>query len=168
MSKPNPVAKSPAQSLKTNEAKWSKPLMNAGWITFPSVIVEYQKALGLDALDVNIVLHLANYWWTEDNKPHPSKATIAAAMKVDPRTVQRRIAEMEKGGLIRRQERRIRGKGSLTNLYHLDGLIEEATRFAEEKLEERARRKREDKARSDRKGRAPLKVVPSKKSGRSR
>jgi len=85
----------PAQTLKTNEEKWSPQLWKAGWTTIPNVIIERQKALGLDALDINIIMHLATYWWTPDNKPHPSKVTIADAMQVDPRTVQRRIAKME-------------------------------------------------------------------------
>lgn len=85
-------------------------------------------------------------WWTKDNKPHPSKRTIAEALGVDPRTVQRRIAAMEKAGFIHREQRRMRGKGSKTNHYSLDGLIREAQPYAKEKLEERARREEEDKA----------------------
>lgn len=133
-----------AKELRINEQKWSKPLMDAGWTAIPTVIFERQKALGLDALDVNILLHLAAYWWTLDNKPHPSKKTIAAAIDVDPRTVQRRIAAMEKAGFIRRQQRRLPGKGSKTNIYHFDGLIAEALPYAKEKLAERKRRAEED------------------------
>ncbi len=89
-----------AKELKVNERKWSKTLMKAGWTAIPSVIFERQRALGLDALDINILAHLAGYWWTHDNKPHPAKKTIAEAMNVNPRTVQRRIASLEKAGLI--------------------------------------------------------------------
>jgi hypothetical protein len=32
-----------------------------------------QQALGLDPLDINIILHIASYWWSESGKPHPSK-----------------------------------------------------------------------------------------------
>lgn len=154
-----------AQSLRMNERKWSKPLMDAGWTAIPAVIIERQAALGLDALDVNILLHLANHWWTADNKPHPAKGTIAKAVGVDPRTVQRHIAKMEAAGFIRREERRIPGKGSRTNLYHFDGLIAEAKPFAEEKLAERRRREQEDKARPGRKGRPRLTLVGSADDG---
>jgi len=85
------AAPTTAKEVRVNEKKWSKALMDAGWTALPSVIIERQKALGLDALDMNIILHLANYWWTRDNKPHPSKKTIAEAIGVAPRTVQRRI-----------------------------------------------------------------------------
>ena len=72
-----------AQSSTTTlhkQAKWSKALMAAGWTVMPNVIIERQRVLGLDAVDINILMHLALYWWTADNKPHPSKNTIAAAV----------------------------------------------------------------------------------------
>ncbi|AZS19182.1 helix-turn-helix domain-containing protein [Caulobacter sp. FWC26] len=149
--------------LRTNEKKWSKPLMDAGWTVFPSVIIENQRQLGLDAMDVNILLHLASKWWNADGKPYPSKGTIALAMNVDPRTVQRRIAALEAAGLIRREERRETPTGSKTNVYHLDGLIEAAQPFAEEKLAEIEERRAIKKAKAARKG-APkpkLKLVKS-------
>jgi len=147
-----------AKELQINAQKWTKPLMDAGWTVMPTVIFERQKALGLDALDVNILLHLAGYWWTPDNKPHPSKRTIAAAIGVEPRTVQRHIARMESAGFIRRQQRRLPGKGSKTNIYHFDGLIKEALPFAKEKLAEKKRRTEDDRKRAERK-RPKLEVV---------
>lgn len=139
------------KELRINEQKWTKPLMDAGWTAMPTVIFERQQSLGLEPLDVNILLHLSSFWWTVDNKPHPSKVTIAKAIGVDPRTVQRRIAAMERDGLIKREERRIPGKGSRTNIYHLDGLIKEALPFAEEKIAEKKRRAEEDRKRPGRK-----------------
>jgi hypothetical protein len=57
---------SEADSLRTNEKKWSKTLMDAGWTAIPSVIIERQAAFGLDSIDMNIIIHLAQYWWTPD------------------------------------------------------------------------------------------------------
>lgn len=155
--------KSAEAELRTNEKKWSKPLMDAGWTVFPSVIIENQKQLGLDAVDVNIILHLASKWWKAEGKPHPSKGTIALAMDVDPRTIQRRIARMEGVGFIRREERRETSTGSKTNIYHLEGLIEAALPFAEEKIAEIAEKVEIARIKATRKG-APkpkLKLVKS-------
>ena len=154
------AAKSAARvkELRANEQKWSKPLMDAGWTAIPLVIFERQRALELDPLDVNIVLHLAGYWWTADNKPHPSKTRIADAIGVTARTVQRRIAMLEKAGYIRREERRIPGGASKTNLYHFDGLIKAALPLAQEKLTVRKKREEEEKARTKRK-RPRLEIV---------
>lgn len=148
-----------AEALRVNEKKWTKPLMDAGWTCIPSVIIERQQALGLDPIDINILMHLASHWWTEDNKPYPSKVTIATALGVTPRTVQRRIAAMEAAGFVHREERRIKGKGSNTNRYHLDGLIKAAQPYAQEKLEERTARGEARKQAVARKGKPRLHVV---------
>ncbi len=155
----NATKETPSQGLRVNETKWTKELMAGGWTVIPNIIVERQSVLGLDAIDINILMHLACYWWTPDNKPHPAKSTIAKAMEVHPRTVQRRIAQMEKSGFIRREERRVRGKGSNTNLYHFDGLINAATPYAAEKVQEIAERNAERKARAARKGKPRLRLV---------
>lgn len=147
------------KTLRTNEKKWTKPLMDAGWLSFPSIILEKQHALGLTPLDINIILYLATYWWTADNKPRPSKNTIAEAIGVTARTVQRRIAAMEKAGFIKREERRVSKEGSKPNLYHFDGLIKEAMPFALEKIDVKNSRKAEDEKRRTRK-RPALRLIP--------
>jgi predicted transcriptional regulator len=147
--------------LRVNEQKWSKELMATGWTAVPNVIIERQLVLGLDALDVNILLHLSTYWWTADSKPHPAKGTIAKAIGVDPRTIQRRIADMEKGGLIKRIQRREPGKGSKSNIYDFSGLIKAAQPYAREKAEEMAEKEAIRKVRAARKGKPKLSLVKS-------
>ena len=146
------------EQLKINEQKWTKPLMDAGWTVMPSVIIDRQQALGLDAIDVNILMHLAMYWWTPDNKPHPSKATIAAALGIEPRSVQRRIARLEKAALIQREIRGTGPYGSMTNRYSFAGLIKEATPFAQARIEEIEAKREVSRARAARKGMAPSKA----------
>src|SRR5262245_36026596 len=126
--------KTATEALRRNEEKWTKPLMEAGWNALPSVIIERQKALGLDAIDMNIVVHLSNYWWFADNLPQPAVATIADAIGVKPRTVQKRIARLDALGFLKRTLRRKPNKGNDTNLYGFEGLIRQATPFALEKI----------------------------------
>jgi predicted transcriptional regulator len=125
--------------------------MDAGWTAFPSVIIENQAQLGLDFLDLNVILFLASKWWHADGKPFPAKKTMAKTMGVDARTIQKRIAALEKACLIRREERRS-ALGSQTNIYHLDGLIQAAKPFADEKLKERAERREDEHRRLMRRG----------------
>ena len=146
------ITKAEQQSrLQRNEEKWSPRLMEAGWTVLPSIILEKQHALGLDPIDVNILLQLARHWWYADNPPHPSKASIAECLGVDPSTVRRHIAAMEQAGLIRREARYKKSGGQENNAYHFDGLIKEATPFAEEAIMERERQKDERAARRHRK-----------------
>src|SRR5271169_4223789 len=107
MKKSAPKQTASSQVLRVNEQKWTKELMAAGWTVVSNIIVERQQVLGLDAVDINILMHLALYWWTRDNKTHSAKTTIARAMHIHLRTVQRGIAAMESHGPIRREERRI-------------------------------------------------------------
>jgi DNA-binding transcriptional regulator YhcF (GntR family) len=139
------------QQLRSNEKKWSKPLMEAGWTVIPSIIIEKQAALGLDALDMNIVVHLAQYWWQADNLPHPSVETIATAIGVKPRTVQKRIKALQELKIVTRHEHRRSNNSSDTNRYSFEGLIVAALPFAKEKLIEKAAAIEEKKKRLERK-----------------
>ncbi len=156
MGKPSVDAK---VALRRNEKKWTPELMAAGWTAFPSIILEKQRALGLDALDVNILLQLAKHWWESDNPPFPSKGSIAQAIGVDSRTVQRRIAEMEKGGFITRSARVASHGGNKTNVYLFTGLIEKVKGFAQEAVEERARHAKEREERRTRRRPAGIHLV---------
>lgn len=146
--------------LKTNEKKWTKDLWNSGWTGIPTVIIERQQKLGLDEPDINILLHIISYWWKSEDKPWPSKVTIAKAMKRNPRTIQKRIAQIEKDKLIRREYRGGEsGKGSKSNLYHLEGLIKAALPLAAEKVAKAAERRAVLAAAAKNKGKSKFKVV---------
>jgi predicted transcriptional regulator len=134
-------------TVKRNEDKWTRPLMDAGWTVLPSVFLERQDALGLDPIDINIILHLAKHWWYKDSPPYPSKKTIAQRMGVDESTVRRRIAQMEKAGFIQRRFRTRQDGGQNTNEYLFDGLIKEATPYAQEMIEESKKRRIDKQAR---------------------
>ena len=70
------------ESLKVNEEKWSKPLMDAGFVVLPSILLERQVAMDLDPVDLNILLHLIRHWWRADRLPYPTKRTIAECMRL--------------------------------------------------------------------------------------
>jgi len=150
------ITKEAQEQLSHNEKKWTQTLMKAGWTVLPSVILDRQKALGLDAVDINILLHLAKHWWYSENMPHPSKQSIAECMGIDKSTVRRRIARMEKDGLISRQTRFHPKYGQQTNSYHFVGLIKAATPLAEEAIEAREQQKTESATRRTRK--RPVKI----------
>lgn len=160
--KEKPEAASPedaTKTLKVNERKWTKRLLKGKYTLIPNIIFERQLALQLDPVDINIIIHLASYWWTVDGKPRPAKATIAEAMNRDPRTIQRHIERMEKLGYIKRERRFVPGVGSRPNVYHLDGLIAAAIPYADEKVKELADRKAAREAAAGRKGKARVEEV---------
>ena len=129
--------------LRINEEKWSKKLIDAGWTAFPSIILDKQHALGIDALDLNILLQLAKFWWKRDDLPFPSKETLAETMNVDPSTIRRRIKRMESEGLIKRMKRFDSKGGQQSNYYSFDGLIKKMQPHAQEALDLKAKQKNE-------------------------
>jgi predicted transcriptional regulator len=144
---PQEVGAALSKTSRSHEAKWGKPNIDAGWTCIPNILVRRQKTLGLDALDLNILLHLLTYWWEDDNHPHPSKETLAKAIGVSASTIQRRIRAMEQGGLLQRIQRRKADDRSETNLYDLTPLREILEPHAELELKER---KASHKARQER------------------
>lgn len=127
------------KKLRANEKKWTPELMTAGWTMVPSVLMEYQRELGISAVQFNILMQLAKYWW-KDAPPFVSKRTIAHAMRVSARTVQRHLTALEKAGLIRRQKRYRQDGGRTSNSYVFDGLIEKAKPYAATMVEDRKKR----------------------------
>lgn len=132
------------ENFTVNSKKWTPTLMEAGWTVLPSVIIDKQTELGLDPVDINIILHLAKYWWSEEKLPYPSKSTMAKKMGRSPSTIQKHIAKLEKANLIKRIERYHRShKGQLSNQHSLDGLIEAATPYAEEAIKLKKKQQKE-------------------------
>jgi len=125
------------ESKKALEAKWGKSNIAAGWTCIPNILIRRQVTLGLDSIDVNILLHLMTYWWEDGNLPHPSKDTLAQAIGISTSTVQRRIRAMEGGGLLIRVERRREKDRSETNLYDLTPLKEILEPHARHEMAER-------------------------------
>lgn len=144
---PTAPAATSTETQKALEAKWGKPLLAAGFTALPDVVFRFQKKLQLERTDVLILLHLASYWWKPKENPWPAKGTIAAAMDIDPRTVQRSIARMEKLGYVKRIERKAKVGDNLTNEYDLRGLVRAATKVAEQEIALREKRAAEDKGR---------------------
>jgi DNA-binding transcriptional regulator YhcF (GntR family) len=100
---------------------------------------------------MNIIVHLTNYWWHADNLPCPSVETIAKAIGVKPRTIQKRVSALQASGLLTRTERRKTRYGSATNLYGFEGLITAALPYAQEKIAARANRDQVERDRIARK-----------------
>ena len=136
VSTPVPEA-DPKAAVRENEKKWGKTLMDAGWTCIPSTIILHQQALGLDPVDMNIVLVIAAHWWKADQLAFPSKKLIADTIGKDPTTVRRRLARLEKDGLIQRIFRPQPGGRHNSNEYRLSGLITGAEPLARQELAKR-------------------------------
>jgi predicted transcriptional regulator len=106
----------------------------------PNVLFREQHRLGLDALDVVVLLNLTAHWWAKEAQPFISPAHIAKRMKVSTRTIERHLKKLEKRDLIKRSAGARTGDGPYIRHYDLTplvGVLKEASRNA---LIERGRR----------------------------
>src|SRR6266436_3610487 len=81
--------------------KWGEAL-DAGFQVIPNVLIRAQSRLGLDALDVVVLLNLTAHWWTKEARPFISAAHIAKRMNVSTRTVERHLKKLEGRDFIKR------------------------------------------------------------------
>ncbi len=146
------MAKKETNSVEAQlKARWGADAIEAGWTAVPNVLIEKQAAIGLDPVDLNIVLHVAKYWWRNEQSPYAAKTRIAEQLGISPRTVQRRITALEKSGLIARITRKWDTGGQAANAFDFGGLIRAMQPFAREVLQERRRRQAEAAGRRSRK-----------------
>lgn len=137
----------PTITPRVLEQKWGKSAIESGFTAIPDCVFRQQKSLKLKHLDVLILLHLASYWWNPTSNPWPAKNTLADALDVDPRTVQRSIKKMEELGYVNRIERISSYGDNLSNEYDLTGLVKAIDTLAKEELRVRAGRAEADKQR---------------------
>jgi len=135
----------PAQKLKVLVRKWGKETLDVeGWTAIPNLLLERQRALGIDAVKLNILLVLLKCWWEKTTMPWPSKALIGDIVGRDKSTVQKHLKEMEGRGLVKRNSRYQSAGGQTSNEYDLTGLITQLKALAKEELKERTKRGEED------------------------
>lgn len=141
-----------SKTLRESEKKWGKPAIAAGFTLFPSVLLHKQHALGLDCIDVVIILQILKHWWHAESAPYPSQVQLAKTMNIDLSTIKRHLARLKSAGLVTWTSRTSKHGGQASNAYDLSGLIKHVHEFAVEELvarekeadarKERSRRKR--------------------------
>lgn len=142
-----PATKIASKEEKALHQKWGSSVIAEGYTVLPNVILQNQKALELKHLDLLVLMCLLSHWWDKDDLPRPGKTSIARTLDVDPRTVQRSIAKMERQGYIQRKERRAGVGDNLPNFYDLSGLVAAAKKLAGQAEKLKTARAKEDSVR---------------------
>lgn len=108
---------------KASEKKYGKPVMDLGFCIVPSLLMWAQARLGINTVQFNIIMQLADFWWDPERKPYPAKKLLADRIGMSERQIQRQIAELEEAGLVTRIGRTRPGRGKTSNEYDLGGLV---------------------------------------------
>lgn len=130
---------------KKMEAKWGARVIKAGGFTsIPNLLIDYQQKLGIDSVDLNILLILMKHWWDADRFPYPSKEAMANLTGRDKSTIQKHLARMEEKNILAR-DYQYDGKGGQTNTrYDLTCLIAKLEKIAKQEMQLREERKEID------------------------
>lgn len=123
------------------DKKWGHEAIKVGWVAIPSVLLERQNSLGLDALDLALIMHLVKHWWEPERYPYPGKRQICEALDINESTMRKRIKELEQKKLISRSPKYFPGtKGIKANEYDLSGLVAAVKRVAKDELKDKKER----------------------------
>lgn len=132
-----PEGKEPGAANGTMADRWGKEVVKLGFTYVPSVLLRGQERLGIDAIELVLLVHLLDHWWTNSSMPFPSKRRLAERLQVSEKTVQRAMARLEASGLVRRVARHYVSGGQASNFYDLSPLIEQVKIIAKSMAEAR-------------------------------
>ena len=104
------------------QEKWGSAL-DAGFQVLPNILIRAQNQLGLDPVDLVVLLNLTSHWWEKEDLPFIAPSRIAKRMDVSTRTVERHLKRLEKKGFLRRCKPRRSEDGLYTRAYDLQPLV---------------------------------------------
>jgi hypothetical protein len=115
--------KEASKKASSTERIWGKAVYKHGYAGIPSILIQAQQRLGINSMQMNIIVQLLDYWFEPTRKPFPMKKELATRIGVTEKTIQNNIRALEQAGLIQRQMRKTAAGDWNSNIYHLDGLI---------------------------------------------
>lgn len=118
------VAEPKKKSRTSLTEKWGSKVIDHGYCMIPSMLLRAQQRLHLGPSQLAVLLQIIDHWWDAHRKPYPSKQELASRLGISERQVQRYITDLEREGLLKREERYGDHGGRLTNMYDLQGLVE--------------------------------------------
>jgi predicted transcriptional regulator len=104
------------------QEKWGAAL-DSGFQVVPNILIRAQNQLGLDPVDVVVLLNLMAHWWEKEDVPFIAPSRIAKRMNVTTRTVERHLKGLEKKGYLGRCKPQRSENGLYTRGYDLQPLV---------------------------------------------
>lgn len=123
------------------EQRWGKDVIANGFVLLPSILLRAQSRLHIDCLEMTVLLHLLDHWWSDNKMPFPSKKRLGERMGKSEKTIQRAMVRLEAQGLIKRKFRKNSTGGQTSNLYDLAPLVKKLKPIAEDMLEAKSEAK---------------------------
>ena len=119
------------------DKRWGEDIVSGGYLLVPSILLRAQARLHLDCVELAVLLHLIDHWWSEGKMPFPSKQRLSERIGKSEKTIQRAMARLESEGLVKRISRHNPTGGQTSNTYDLKPLIAKLRPIAKEMKEAR-------------------------------
>ena len=143
--------KEATKPVSSTERIWGKQILRHGYTGIPSILIRSQARLGLNALQMNILIQLLDYLIDPGRMPFPTKKDLAKRIGVTDKTIQLNMRKLENAKFLIRETRKTAAGDWNSNIYHLDGLIEKVRM-----LEPEFQQAREEKMKASKKAGAPV------------
>jgi hypothetical protein len=118
-----------APEVESSPSKWGDALV-MGFAIVPGALIRGQAKLGLDALDLAILLNIVLHWWSAEEWPYPQPRLLAKRIGVSTRTVERRLESLEERGFLVRHPAEKSPDGFARRRIELTGLVRRLEAFA--------------------------------------
>jgi hypothetical protein len=69
--------KEASKKASSTERIWGKAVYKHGYTGIPSILIQAQKRLGINAMQMNIIVQLLDYFFEPSRKPFPTKRELS-------------------------------------------------------------------------------------------
>jgi hypothetical protein len=90
----------------STEGIWGSAVLSHGYTGIPSILIQGQQRLGVNALQMNILIQLLDYWRDPERKSFPTKKQIAERIGVTEKTIHNNVRLLGDAGLVQREMRK--------------------------------------------------------------
>jgi len=125
----------------STERIWGSAVLSHRYTGIPSILIQGQQRLGVNALQMNILVQLLDYWREPERKPFPTKKQIAQRIGVTAKTIRNNARLLGEAGLVKREMRKTASGDWNSNVYHLNGLVERVQKMEADFAEARNKRR---------------------------
>lgn len=119
--------------LQPSGMRWGKAVVDAGFTVLPNHLIAMNRFLPpemrISPTAFVVLAQILVNWWSREEHPFPSKASIAERAGLSERQVQRALTELEKKEMLKRRPRFTAAGGRSSNEYDLRPLADRVEGF---------------------------------------
>ena len=104
-------------------------VIGGGFTAVPNELLRNQRELGIDPIDMNILINIIRFWWLKERLPYPSMSIMSEETGIGENTINKHISSLHKKGLLKIIVSQIDA-----NSYDLNGLVKRLITLREKRF----------------------------------